>query len=498
MNHPPPDTATEQRLHPLSWLFVLQPQLRSLLIPLIALLLFGGRGERYEWLSLLITLLVICALFVVSLLHQLTYRYRLSADAVAIRYGWLHRSRRDIPFTRIHNVGLHQSPLHRLFGVAEVRLESAGSDQPEAQLRVLPMNQALALERLVRHRGVNAASNAAQPRNDQLLALSTAEIVRLGLISNRGLVVVTAAFGVLYPLLPEQQLLDLVERHGKQLYHALAQWHPGFQAAVVLAGVALLATLATMRLLSVALALLHYHGFRLSEAQRRISVERGLLARSRSSVARRRIQAWTLQEGLLHRCFKRRRLRVDTAAMAHSDEHGRTFKELAPIATPHACDALVQRLLPALQWPPPQWYAVATHCWWRLWLPSLWLLPLTAALSLRFGAWSLWLLAWWPWSLFAARRQIERMAYALDEHLVAVRGGWWARWWRFAEIDKLQALQLLRSPLDRLSGTATLWLDTAGASGGLPPLRLRFVPLAEAQTVYAQLSARLARRPLEW
>ena len=42
-------------------------------------------------------------------------------------------------------------------------------------------------------------------------------------------------------------------------------------------------------------------------------VARGLLARLRTSVARRRIQAWTLHEGVLHRWFGRRSLRIDTA-----------------------------------------------------------------------------------------------------------------------------------------------------------------------------------------
>ena len=86
----------------------------------------------------------------------------------------------------------------------------------------------------------------------------------------------------------------------------------------------------------------------------------------------------------------------------------------------------------------------------------------------------------------------------MDERLVAVRSGWWSRWWRFAEIDKLQALRLERSPIDRRCGTATLWLDTAGASARIPPLRLRFLPADEAEALYHQLGRRLARHRLRW
>ena len=56
------------------------------------------------------------------------------------------------------------------------------------------------------------------------------------------------------------------------------------------------------------------------------------------------------------------------------------------------------------------------------------------------------------------------------------------RWWRFAELDKLQALRLDRSPLDRRFGTATLTLDTAGAFGA-PPLQLRFLEEQRAHSV---------------
>src|SRR3546814_19700860 len=95
-------------------------------------------------------------LAVVAVWRYLTFRYRITADSVVIDSGLLERSRRQVPFSRIHNVAIHQSLLHRLFGVAEVRLESAGGDKPEAQMRVLQLDDAIALEALVRRRGAAA------------------------------------------------------------------------------------------------------------------------------------------------------------------------------------------------------------------------------------------------------------------------------------------------------------------------------------------------------
>lgn len=490
----------DRRLHPWSWLFVLIQQLRQFLLPLLALLIFGSRGNRNEWNDHLVTMVIVAILVGVSLLQYLTYRYRIGSDVLTIRSGLLQRNWREIPFARIHNVIVHQNPLHRLFGVAELRLESAGGDKPEAQMRVLPLAQALALEQLVRHRGNAGTDEAVEVADSELLlTLPGPELLRLGLISNRAMVVIAAAVGASYQLFPRQAVGHFIEHQGRQLSGYASHLQLGSATLALSAAAVLLLALLLMRLLSVGLAVLQYHGFRLSESERRLTVERGLLTRLRTSAARRRIQAWTLREGLLHRLFGRRNLRIDIAAGNAADEHGRTLKELAPIATPQACDALLNRLLPDAQWPPQHWLPVSHRGWWRLCLPPWTLIVLVAAAGCyRFGGWGLLPLLWMPWSAFKAWRQITRMGYSVDAQRVAVRGGWWSRWWRIAEVDKLQALQLTRSPLDRHFGTATLILDTAGAGGNSPALQLRFLPMAQATALLQQLSQQLARRKLRW
>ncbi len=479
---------------------MLQQQIQQLLLPLVALLIFGSRKQEenlfYQWAPLI----VVVALVATALLQYLTYRYRIDSDRLIIRSGVFERTRREIPFARIHNVVVHQSLLHRLFGVAELRLESAAGDKPEAQMRVLKLTQALELEQLIRQRGdATATEDGSVPASDELLALRLPELVRLGLISNRAMVVVAAAIGALYQMLPRDITENFIEQQGKQAVGYASQLHLG-TTTLVASGVALLVTvLLLMWLMSIGLAILQYYGFRLSEADQRLTVERGLLTRLRSSVARRRIQAWTLREGALHRLFGRRQLRVDIASGGGNEEkQGRALKELAPLATPASCDGLLQHLLPQLQWPPTQWQAVSTRGWWRLCLPALIVTSVLAAvLTYETGPWGLLPLLWLPWSAFKAHRQVTRMGYNIDAQRVAVRGGWWNRWWRIAELDKLQALRLDRSPLDRRFGTATLTLDTAGALGA-PALQLRFLEEQRARELMEQLGREMARRKLRW
>jgi putative membrane protein len=108
--------AEERRLHPLSWFFVLIQQLKQFIVPLLVLL-FLGRGDRND----LWSIVFICLLATYSIWQYYTYRFRIDRDSLTIRSGLLERSLRQIPFARIHNVALHQSLLHRLFRVADVR-----------------------------------------------------------------------------------------------------------------------------------------------------------------------------------------------------------------------------------------------------------------------------------------------------------------------------------------------------------------------------------------
>ena len=504
----------ERRLHPWSWLFVLLQQVRQFIVPLVVLLFVGGRAEDSH---LLWPLLGVGALVVASVWQYFTYRYRVDEDRLVVREGVLERNVRQVPFARIHNVALHQTLLHRAFRVAEVRLESAGGTKPEAEMRVLPIAEAMALERLIRARGAavarthagtaaggpdatpGAAIEAGAGEGRLLLALPFGELVRLGLVSNRGMVVVAGAFALAWQAVPDRLLADLVRDYAGQAMGYAGSVVQGLAARLLAVVLFVALVLVLLRLLSVLLALTQYQGFRLLLEGRRLTVERGLLSRLRTSVPRRRIQAWTLEEGVLHRVLRRRTLQVDTAAGAAPSNGHRGLREIAPIASADACDRLVNELLPAPQWPPVGWRRLHPRAWQRLALPGVALSAFAAMLACwQFGPVGLAFLAWVPWAVFAARQHALRAGYALGNGLVAVRAGWWSRHWRFAEIDKIQALRLERSPLDRVFGMASLWLDTAGARPTAPMLRLRYMPANEAQALHARLAAELARMPLRW
>ena len=490
-SEPRAEGGRERRLHPLSWLFVLIQQLRSFALPLLVLL-FTGRGNSWE----LWGLVGAGVLVLVSLAQYFTYRYRVDGDGIVIRSGLLQKSLRHIPFQRIHNVALHQSLLHRVFGVAEVKLESAGGVKPEGEMRVLSLADAHALEELVRGHGRSALADgtgdAAGPTATPLLALPTGEIVRLGLISNRGMILVAAAFGYIAQTGSELfgDTLRSVARPllgwGKELHLGLGGWLLGALVLLVLAVIVL-------RVLSVVLALLYFHGFTLEDTGRRLRVQRGLFTRVRANMPRRRIQAFSLRESLTHRWLGRRSLRVDSASVETANDQ-RSVRDLVPVASPPEMDRLIRHLLPGSQWPPQDWRPLHPNAWRRQFmLPALVLLAVGAVATLREGPWGLAVLALLPVLLLRARIWARHAGYSLEGGLVAVREGWLDRSWRFAEVGKVQAVKLARSPFDRRHGMASLVFDTAGASPLEPALRIRYLPEAEARALLDRIVAAMER-----
>ncbi len=510
--------AATQRLHPLSWLFLLLRQLKSFALPLI-LLLLTGRGEQNP--ADLIGFAAAGLLAVYAVWQYFTYRYGFLNQAIIIRSGILQRTVRLIPFDRVQNVTVHQTLLHRLAGVAEVRLESAGgSGQAEAQMQVLRLDQAHALEALVRGHQHTLASRASIPTDTDTeidsdlaekqatarenpdattlwLHLPTAELVRLGLISNRGMLVVAAAFAYLSQTGDElmRRFSNGVEVFAREGIARAEAWHLGPLAYTVIGLVLLVALLAIVRALSVALAILQFHNFGLYAGQRELRVERGLLSRLRSHLPKRRIQAYSLQESLLHRWFGRRSLRVDRAAAEIGNE-SQSLRDLVPLATPEKMDHILVSLLPGGGWPPREWHPLHPMAWWRKFVPmALAVLAGTAVLVALEGLFGLWALALLPLVYVRARVWARYSGWALGDGLVAFRQGWLDRHWRFAEARKLHVIELRQTPFDRRYGMASLHLDTIGASPLGLELAIPFLALADAEALATRLRALMPRDP---
>ena len=312
-------------------MFIAGTHVKGLIFPAIAVLLFsrGAATMGYEIWGLIFIVPTLAASFI----QQGVYTYRFGDEEMVIRNGVITKKERHIPYDRVHNVALVRNPLHRMLGVASVRVETASGGEPEAVMRVLsldavrelrehtlgrkraaaavPVEDAQALAHEAAPNGAATAGVAtagAATDGAVLLHLPPGELVRLGLISNRGFIVLAAAVG----LISQASWWDVDWQEWAPYYARVREagtgwvvWlDPGSTAARVLAGAALvLAVLVLMRLFSVAWHLVKYYGFTLQKKDEDLRSEYGLLTRVSTTVPAHRIQLLTAHSSLLHRWF---------------------------------------------------------------------------------------------------------------------------------------------------------------------------------------------------
>ncbi len=503
------EAPTDRRLHPLSWLFVLLTQLRSMVFPLVAFVIFG-RGDSWVFYGLIGAF--VFALY--ALIYSLSFRYRIGERELLVRSGIFSRTERHVPYARIQNIVQKRNLLHRLFKVTELRLESAGGSKPEAVMNVITLTAAAELERVLKRRGGEAQVEAEQDINEVTPwhALEVGDLLRLGLINDRGWVAVGALVAILWQQPggynwksksgandwnPTRELYSLVEQQFGTWSNALSGW--------VTKGFSLLALglliVVLIKLLSMVMAVLSFYRFRLSGDDTRLSTETGLLTRHVASARRDKIQRLIIGESWLARRLGRRWLSCEVAAGAQVEadaEHkALRLRWLAPVGTSAQIESIVARVMPGVDFANLQWKALHPRAWLRMFKTSVfwWSLLLLPA-SILVSVWVLLpgaAIVLWAWR--HARGWSRFAGYACDGEFIAYRAGWWHRQWVIARIDKGQTVSISHSPFDRRRGMHTVSVDTAGAALNSFALSVPYLPIDEARALAEVLRARMSVEP---
>ena len=304
-----------RRLNSWSWLFIAAGTFRALLIPAVGAVVASG-GFLLTRLDFLSLLLIVPAL-VYAFIRQRVYSYRFMESELVVRDGLLTKNVRHISYERIHNVALVRNPIHRLLGVTTARIETAAGGKPEALLRVLSLEAADELRQYTlgeEQQPAAADSPEARAADAPLLQVPDGELVRLGLISNRGFIVVAAVLGVFSQMNWWEQ--DWVgDQDWLRIYADVrtnapdwAAWlfDSGSLAGRVLLGLLVIVfLLVLLRLFSIAWYLVRYRGFTLRQKDEDLRAEYGLLTQVSSLIPVHRIQLVTVSSTVLGRWFGR-------------------------------------------------------------------------------------------------------------------------------------------------------------------------------------------------
>lgn len=509
--------ATPQWLHPTSIIFGLLSTLKQFGIAAVIAIFLATTGNRF---ALIAAGVGVCLTAISVILRYVTLRYQLQGGELRIDEGLLFRRHRAIPAARIQNIDLIQNPLHHLFKVAEVRIETAGGSEPEASLQVLSLQEVDVLREAIfgqpQHDDataatsseLSAASSEAEEqespatsggRAGQLLhRIRVGQLIRAGLISNRGFVLIPLLLGLFYQL----DLEDRVEIDGLAKYFP-QQWTTADTITWTI--IAAVVALVVIRIFSIGWYLLRFYGYRLERWGDDLRVSCGLITRISATVPRRRIQFISIQQTLLSRWLGLAVIRLETAGGAGKQNEDAkesvSRRWFVPVISPADAPALLEQLRPGLDLQLDQlnWRATSPQTGRRLIrlaiLQSLGIAAVGLLISRPWGA--LFGLAALILLVYFARRYARSLKYAATEHWMVFRSGILTRKTSVTFFDKVQAVSINQSPFDRRWQMANLRIDTAAAGPAGHRMEVKYLPLDVAAEEADWVALQASRHQLD-
>ncbi len=512
-------------LHPSSIVFQILGVGRQAFGPV----LLGMYGvSKGSWMGGVLAGMIGVPLIGFAIIRYWTLRYRIADGELLVQEGLVFRKNRTVPIDRIQNVDLVQNVLHRLLRVAEVRVETASGSKPEATLRVLSMRDVDRLKLAIFDRcgapdaiedppGTSQMETAdegdpntgvpiSQRRPDEkqvagsrtLLAIPTWWLVKAGLASNRGLIMLSIIVGLLWPDDIDESFV--VEWVGGLLPESLDSigwlvWLFVFIAASVI-----------IRILGVGWHVLRFHGYRLQLVGDDLHVSCGLLTKVSATVPRRRIQFISIHRSPLQRWMKMSSIRIETAGGAGGDREDAattiTRRWFVPVVDDARVPGLLSELRPGFHYEPAgiEWHAVAASAGRRV-------AKRTCLISLLIGIVAG--LTWSPWgyAVFVPacvmqslwmRKSLRRRGYARLDDVILFRSGVWTQKTSATFCDRVQTLQRSQSPFDRRWRMATLSIDTAAAGPAGHQMALQYFDAEWTDTEMQHLIRLSAASAMVW
>lgn len=323
-----------QRLSPVALLFLIISHGQRVLRENLVLFAGAGAGAAFtDWLGVRELVLGVTTLLLMvivgALVHHRRFRFRLSNDAVEVRQGLLRREELRVRFARVQNVQLDQPLWLRPFDLVRFSLETPGAAQAEVELPGI--RRALAEHMRDRVIAVRAATGAAPEAQESpaptgsrdLFEARPARLFRHGMASNQLWLLTALLFSALDLALRRFRDTPIVET-------ALAWLGAQAEGSPVAPLLLALASMTILLGLSGLLAVIRYHGYRLTDADDRLISHAGLLEVQERTLRRDRITGLTLRQSPIGRLLGAWELIARQTRGSDMDAAGVGFDFLVP------------------------------------------------------------------------------------------------------------------------------------------------------------------------
>lgn len=348
--------------------------------------------------AVVVILLIVSLVIAFSYLRWRNLSYWFDDDGdLRVDSGVLTRRERRLQLSRLQAVDVAQPLFARLFSMAELSVEVAGSGDSRIKLQFLTLAQARALRNEVLARSAGLHRDAGEAPQDVLATVSPRDLAV-------SLLLRTTTVGL---LLASAALLTVT---------VLTQGWGGLVLVLVTGGVPFLIVISEF---------LRYYGFTISDSPDGLRTRFGLLRTETRTVPPGRVQSIEFVEPLLWRRWSWVRVRVNIAGVGDDNANSsKTETLITPVAPRDEAISLVQRLMPGLSLDEMQWSVAPDRC--RRRSPIQW----------------------------------RRIAVAWDTMVLATRRGRVTRRLAVIPHARTQSVRVTQGPWERALDLATLHVDT--------------------------------------
>lgn len=452
----------ERRLHPATIIVQAVRFLRRMFFLLIIIVVTRMAGQKADTVEIIAS--VIGGLSVVGAVFKyISVRFSIRDGALHYSGGLIERQRRTIPLERIQNINIKQELIHRLLGVADVRIETASGGDAEAELSVVSLADAQAI-RAVLTGAARPKAEQTTIRPEELYHASLWHLILAGATQNRlgTLLAGVAGIIVFFNSVAGSQSRALAKL-GERLSRAAHM--PGWTTIVLLVlGAILIGWLASM-----AFTVFGRYGFALTRTGGQLHRSFGLTTRHESLFPVERVQVLRVIAPLLQRWAGLCRVNVETAgSFKEGEKQDSGTNELCPIIprkrVGEICRLVMAEFRPDEIVYQPMHPLARRRAFVRIAAITLFL---TVPLALWLSAW-IWLtlIATLPLGWVLAGIYYRSVGYCLNEWYFITREGIWTQTIEVVPLTKMQATFVKQSPLQRRLGLATFELITAGGING--------------------------------
>jgi uncharacterized membrane protein YdbT with pleckstrin-like domain len=196
-------------------------------------------------------------------------------------------------------------------------------------------------------------------------------------------------------------------------------------------------------------------------------------------------------------------VRVETAggsAQPGTQQKGPRREPLAPIIRAAEVPALIAQIMPEVDATRFAWQPPHPRAFRRAVKPALFLallISVGAALVIHWRAlFAAPLIA--GWLIFVTYKQVQHLAWAATDDVVAFRSGWLGRGLTIVPVARIQAVRSFETPFDRRTGMGRVRVDTAGASPTSHRIDIPYLPSDVAFGLHRRLAAGAAASAFRW